>query len=348
MALPATDDFTTGTDQDLSARTNWSAAKNDLRVVAATDDVRPNSGADENACFWDGDSFNDNHYSQGTISAVAIVAFVGLAVRAVSGKYYGAYGDTQNIYLFKEISGSWTQLDTKATGFSVSDDVYLEAAGTDPSDLDFQINSTSELSDNADGALDTGSAGVSGYSNFTTTRIDDWEGGNLGPVSQSDSITANATVKASESSSFTANSIVETSESGSFSADADITSTSTVQDSFDADADIVCVGTPVWVSPADTATINSTPTYVFTIPWAASNIHFELLLDTVNTFDSGNLRRYVTEGDQSNWEYWDGGDWQPFPSAGVSNTYAGNNARFSVVSPLSETTWYRKIRGGLA
>jgi len=147
-----------------------------------------------------------------------------------------------------------------------------------------------------------------------------------------DSITADAIIENVQAGSATADAAIEGSKSGSITAD----------------ALIACVGLPVWVSPADTVQIDPNPVLVFTIPYSAANIHFEIELDTVNTFSSGDYRLYQTYVDQANWEYWDGGGWQPFPSGGVSNTYAGNDCRLTVTSDLSETTWYRRVRGGIA
>jgi len=114
------------------------------------------------------------------------------------------------------------------------------------------------------------------------------------------------------------------------------------------DATLTCTGQPVWISPPDTDDISATPVMVFTIPSSAGNMHFELELDTVNTFDSGNYRLYETVSVQTDWEYDNGSSWQPFPAAGIPNTYTGNECRLTISSQLDQgVTWYRRIRGGM-
>jgi hypothetical protein len=108
------------------------------------------------------------------------------------------------------------------------------------------------------------------------------------------------------------------------------------------------IGTvPVWVSPADTVQIDTEPVLVFTMPDLGEDMYFHLQLDTANTFDSGDLRQHRTDVSQTGWEFHDGSDWQPVPSTGVPSTYAGNDARFTVSTPLSAATWYRRVRAGV-
>jgi len=101
---------------------------------------------------------------------------------------------------------------------------------------------------------------------------------------------------------------------------------------------------PTWVSPADGEAMSTTPVLQFTIPSAASAIHFYLELDTADTFDTGNLRTYRSDSDQTNWTYYDGDSWEAVPAGGVPITYIGNDARYTVTSALSSGTWYRRVR----
>jgi len=101
---------------------------------------------------------------------------------------------------------------------------------------------------------------------------------------------------------------------------------------------------PVWTSPADGVAMSTTPVLQFTIPSAASAIHFYLELDTADTFDTANLRTYRSDSDQTNWTYDDGDSWEAVPSGGVATDYIGNDARYTVTSPLSSGTWYRRVR----
>ena len=159
------------------------------------------------------------------------------------------------------------------------------------------------------------------------------------------SVSSDATIHVTVAASISADSIIGKTISQSVSLDATVFATP--EQSVTADAYIVCVGKPIWVSPENGSTIGEYPTFVFEIPWSASNVHFTLELDTVDTFDSGSYRKMETFASQSGWEYWDGGAWQPFPSGGVSNTYAGNECRYTVSVGLTPGTWYRTVQGSV-
>lgn len=106
------------------------------------------------------------------------------------------------------------------------------------------------------------------------------------------------------------------------------------------------VGIPTWVSPSNHATgVQGSDPLVFVMPTAEANMHFELQIDTVNTFDSGNLQIKKSWENQTGWEYYDGSAWQPIPVGGVSNSYSGNQARYTPPVALSAATYYRRIRG---
>jgi len=159
-------------------------------------------------------------------------------------------------------------------------------------------------------------------------------------------IFADATIAKEISGGIFADAIISYVVEDEVSADAVIEKPS--ESSIYASAIIVDVGTPIWVSPADTSPIGSTPVLVFTMPSSVGNMHFHMQLDTADTFDTGDLREYKTNMSQVGWEYWDGDSWEPFPAGGVANTYSGNDCRYTVQVPLSGTTWYRRVRGGLA
>lgn len=178
-------------------------------------------------------------------------------------------------------------------------------------------------------------------------------------VGQAGSLTADAYVKSTIASSFTANShVARDGMSGSVTADAHVKRAGIEQSltanahlardgiggSFTANAEIRYVGVPVWTTPGDDVEItDTTPTLNFTMPGAVGPMHFWIELDTVDTFDSGAYRVHKSQSDQTGWEYWDGGAWQPIPQSGVANTYAGNEARYTIQTPLSNTTWYRVV-----
>lgn len=163
------------------------------------------------------------------------------------------------------------------------------------------------------------------------------------------SLTANAIVRRTLTGSFAADAIVRRVQSVSLSADAVIGSGTTTQSgSVTADAFVDLIGICTWVDPANTIQLqDATPTLVFTMPTTSvGSMYFEIQLDTASTFDSPSLRIYRSFPDSTGWEFHDGGSWQPMPATGVSTTYLGNQARFTVPVGLSFGTWYRRVRGG--
>lgn len=103
---------------------------------------------------------------------------------------------------------------------------------------------------------------------------------------------------------------------------------------------------PVWTTPADTVSMSTTPDLKFTSPASAVKQHFQLQLDTANTFDTGNLRTLDSSTSQTNWTYWNGSTWVAIPSDGLPIAYAGNEVDYTVTSALSGATWYRRVRAG--
>jgi hypothetical protein len=90
------------------------------------------------------------------------------------------------------------------------------------------------------------------------------------------------------------------------------------------------------------------PELKFTIPDADTAQHFWLELDTAATFDTANLRTKRSDLDQTSWDYWDGDSWEPVPVGGVAVDYVGNEARYTVETPLASGTWYRRVKAGSA
>lgn len=143
--------------------------------------------------------------------------------------------------------------------------------------------------------------------------------------------TTDALIQDAFESSHTTNSYLQTSSTPSHTTDAYLE---------------LVVSQPTWVSPADTASVTTaSEPLVFTIPTSDHKVHFELEIDTANTFDTVDLITKQTWQDQANWEYHNGSTWVAFPADGVdASVYAGNNARYTPTS-LSQGTYYRRIRG---
>jgi len=149
-------------------------------------------------------------------------------------------------------------------------------------------------------------------------------------------LVADATVLATRPDTFPASAWI----AGIFTVDAYLAGEAA---SFSADAVVGLVGPCVWVSPANMSGIGSTPTLVFLMPPAAGNMHFQIELDTDNGFPDPT----VVQSPGTGWEYWDGDSWEPIPDSGVLGTFGGNEARYTVQSPLTQTTWYRRVRAGV-
>ena len=143
-----------------------------------------------------------------------------------------------------------------------------------------------------------------------------------------------------------------------FTADAVLASAATHSGSFTADgvlkkstsstltADSIISNIWDWTSPpANGALMLSLPTLTLISPNPGSYPGlFQIQLDTVNTFDSGNLKTYQVGDGLGLWEYFDGAGWVTLPSTGLDFQYRGNNVRFTVPDVLSTTTWYRRYR----
>ena len=103
----------------------------------------------------------------------------------------------------------------------------------------------------------------------------------------------------------------------------------------------------VWTTPGDGVGMSATPVLAFTMPVLGAVMHFQMELDTANTFNTGNLRVTDTSVDEAYWSFWDGAEWQDVPGEGVPAMYGGNAARYTVTSALSAATWYRRVRAGV-
>ena len=180
MALPSTETFTNTDGTELSTHNSaWTLSQGDLNIN--TNAIHANGGpASESNYFRNDETYDNDQYAEIELAAVANGPFIGVLVRA-SGfgaalNAYGAYADADTIYVFKINSGTWTQLGATITRTqTVGEVIRLEVEGTTLTlKIDGITNTTRTDSDHTSGA-----AGISGFSNVTTTRGDNWEGGNL-------------------------------------------------------------------------------------------------------------------------------------------------------------------------
>jgi len=113
-------------------------------------------------------------------------------------------------------------------------------------------------------------------------------------------------------------------------------------------ADALSAGIWGWIDPpADGVTMAKQPVLTFKTPTHPTYpCTFQIQLDTVNTFNSGDLRTYTVGDGVGTWEYdsTGSGNWVSMPSTGVPDAYKGKSARFTVPTDLTNTTWYRRFR----
>ena len=183
-ALPATDAFTSTNGTTLTTySSSWSLNSGDFAIN--TNAVYPNQSGAEGGARWNADTFGNDQYAQGKLANITTTGqTIGVAVRASTGgaaSYYGFYADGSGggkTFLFKMVSGTWTQLGSTGAALSANDLLRLEISGTT---LTPKVNGSTQSppGTQTDSALSSGAAGLSGYSLSTAMRLDDWEGGNL-------------------------------------------------------------------------------------------------------------------------------------------------------------------------
>lgn len=184
MALPVTDTFS-GTNGDAlpTYDSDWVENSGGFQILTGGL-VHPDTGV-ECGAHHSADTYDDDQYIIGEVGSVSVDTTVtGIAgrVHASAETYYGAYFDTANIYVFKNVAGSWTQL---GAAFSISvnagDFIKLEIIGTD---LELFLDTGGGYSSQgtrSDPAISSGSAGLSGWGTDTDNTLTSWEGGNTSP-----------------------------------------------------------------------------------------------------------------------------------------------------------------------
>lgn len=115
--------------------------------------------------------------------------------------------------------------------------------------------------------------------------------------------------------------------------------------SFTANAEIIVTTVPVWTSPANGAVISLTTSLAFMSPPSASVQHFQLEVDTEDTFNSSNYALFDSFEGQGDWQYHNGTEWVTLTTAGLPVEHAGKEVRLSLTFPLGGT-WYRRVRAG--
>lgn len=187
MALPATENFTDSNGVKLTTHSaSWTLNSGDF-AIQSNGLVNDSGSGAECGAHWNADAFNDDQYAQ-VVVAASSASYMGPAVRcaASAGTYYGVYQNGSDGYFFKMVAGSWTQIGYLGSGLAVSDTLRLEASGTT---ITYKVNGTTE-SEQTDSSIASGSGGVTGWSDGNFTRLDDWEGGNLGGAAAVNGVSA--------------------------------------------------------------------------------------------------------------------------------------------------------------
>ena len=184
MPLPATDTFTdTDGVQIANHGTGWTLLNGG--DIQGDLDIQSNSLASDAAsqngiAFWDNDAFNADHYSKATIVAITSASvYIGVTTRCSSPSSTWLFNvHSGNSYIDEWVNGTYTGLASSTDTIVVNDVIRMEAEGTT---VRCKVNDV-EIMSVTDTSLTTGAAGVGGHSDGATTRLDNWEGGNLGVV----------------------------------------------------------------------------------------------------------------------------------------------------------------------
>jgi hypothetical protein len=177
MALPAFEPFTGD-----GALANWTQQATLDTLVRVGGQGATNSVQDAMA-YWNADVFAADQYSQFVVKAKdPALKYYGPVVRAsgIGDALRNGYlaldnVSTGNVELWKLVAGSFTQLKVVAQVVVANDVPRIEVQGTT---IVMKLNGVQIGTSTTDSSLATGSAGV--YILDHQTRIDDWEGGNLG------------------------------------------------------------------------------------------------------------------------------------------------------------------------
>jgi hypothetical protein len=186
MALPATDAFTdtngtTLTDHDSSWVWHSKYAGSFMEIQSNALDMA-GGGGDIKLYGWEADTFSDDQYSEATLINEVNGTEIGVAVR-VSESACTAYiyeADLNETFFAKVIAGTWTDLGSTGGGWDVNDVVRIEAEGTTITPYVNSVVDSGVGGAATDSSISSGNAGVCGYGSGSTSRIDDWEGGDLG------------------------------------------------------------------------------------------------------------------------------------------------------------------------
>jgi hypothetical protein len=190
MALPATEAFTDSDGVQLTTHSaSWTLNRGDFDIYSnalASDDGGQNALS---FAHWNADSFDNDQYAEADVPASITPGdyqIIGVAVRCAASAvtaycYSGCVGFS---YLARVVAGTATTIADNGDGFDATDEIRLEANGTTVTPI-LNGSTDSSLGAQTDATIASGYAGVcswqeTGNTTRRNSRVDNWEGGNLG------------------------------------------------------------------------------------------------------------------------------------------------------------------------
>lgn len=187
MSLPASDAFTEASDTALASHTaggiTWVVNVGTFTVLGASDTVRHNSASTEGAAHDSTNTYNNDQKAQ-TKMVTRATNPAGPAVRVASGTtqtYYGYYADSTASYLFKNVSGVWTQIGSNGAAGANGSTYALEVSGTTLTPK--KDGATADIGAQTSSSISSGYAGICGYGS-TSSQIDNFAADNMTVVTK--------------------------------------------------------------------------------------------------------------------------------------------------------------------
>ena len=185
MALPASDAFTGANGTLVAYSANWTQNVGAMNI--SSNSVAPNSASDQSQASWNADTPSNDQYSQITVVVISNGVYVGPAVRMTTsgvGGYYIEADGIDGFYLFKNVSGTETQLGSKTAVVATNDVLKLTANGTTITP-NKNGSTTGTPGAQTDSSIASGRIGINGWGQGTGSRMDDWTGGNVSAAAAS-------------------------------------------------------------------------------------------------------------------------------------------------------------------
>jgi hypothetical protein len=169
------DDFDSYTNgYNLADSANWNLIAGQISIYKPTVDGTVHcSNQDVSGVFHTG-IYNNNQYAQGIIEAIG-GGVIGVAVRCSNGNGYFYFTDSGQAYAGKMVANTLTLWRDDLPHSNVGNIMRIQISGIS---IVCRLNEEIIYSI-SDSSISIGNPGIMGANNETTTRIDNWEGGNI-------------------------------------------------------------------------------------------------------------------------------------------------------------------------